>query len=60
MIAFKPFVRTAIGAGVSIALQNDAADDVPVVCRKPLAVEGVYVFEALGNAGLHAAQQRQD
>src|SRR5436190_2805443 len=60
MIAFEALVRTAIGAGVSVALQNDAADDVPILGRKPHRVEGAYVFEALGNAGLHVTQQRQD
>src|SRR6478672_10305343 len=45
---------------MSIAVQDYAAHDMPVGCRKPLPVEGPYVVEALGNSRLHAAQQRQD
>ena len=60
MIAFELLVRAAIGADVPVALQNDAADDVPVVCRKPLPVKGADMLEALRDSGLHAAQQRQD
>ena len=55
MIAFELLVRAAIGAGVSVAFQNDAADDMPVVWRKPPPVEGTYVLKAFGNSGLRAA-----
>ena len=59
MIALELLVRAAIGAGVSVAFQDDAADDVPVVWRKPSPVEGTYVLKALGNSGLRAAKQGQ-
>ena len=59
MIAFELLVRAAIGAGVSVPFQNDAADDLPVVCRKPPPVKGTYVLKDFSNSGLRAAQQRQ-
>ena len=60
MIAFELLVRTAIGADIAIALEDDGPDHVPITGGKPLPVEGADAFEALGNSGLHAAQQRQD
>ena len=59
MIAFELLVRPAISAGVSVTLQDDAADDMPVVGRKPLPVKRPNAHEAFGNAGLHRTQQRQ-
>jgi len=59
MIAFELLVRPAIGAGVSVTLQHDAADDMSVVGRKPLPVKRPNAREAFGNAGLHRTQQRQ-
>ena len=60
MVPFELLLRAAIGAGVSVPLQNDAADDGPAVRGEPLPVESAYVFKALDYQGLHAAQQRQD
>src|SRR5262245_57934239 len=59
MIAFELLVRPAISAGVSVTLQDDAADDMPVVGRKPLPVKRPHAHEAFGNAGLHRTQQRE-
>src|SRR5262245_8469723 len=60
MIPFELLLRPAISAGVSVALQHDAADDIPVVRREPLPVESANALEAFGNPGLHGAKQRQD
>ena len=60
MVAFKRLVRAAIDAGMSVALQRDAADDVPVVDRQPLSVVGTNILEALRDKRLNRAQQRQD
>lgn len=60
MVAFEVLVRTAIDASMPVALQHDAADDVPVIGRQPLPVKGENILEALRDKGLHGAQQRQD
>jgi hypothetical protein len=59
MIAFELLVRSAIGASVSVTIQHYAADDMPVVGRKPLPIKRPNTHETFGNAGLHCAQQRQ-
>ena len=60
MVAFERLRRAAIDAGVSVALPHDAADDVPVVGRQPLSVIGTNILEALRDARLNRAEQRQD
>jgi hypothetical protein len=60
MVALKRLVGAAIDAGMSVALQHDAADDVPVIGRQPLPVKGTNVLEALRDVGLNPAEQRQD
>lgn len=59
MITFELLVRSAIGASVSVTLQHYAADDMPVVGRKPLSVKRPNTHEAFGNARLHRSQQRE-
>jgi len=60
MVAFQRLVSAAIDAGMYVALQHDAADDVPVIGRQPLPVKGTNILEALSDVGLNRAEQRQD
>ena len=59
MVAFERLVRAAIDAGVSVALQHDAANDVPVTGRELLPAKGANMLEAPRDARLNGAEQRQ-
>jgi hypothetical protein len=59
MIAFELLVGTAVDTRVSVAFQNDAAYDVPVIWRQTPPIERTYVLKAFGNSWLRPAQQRQ-
>jgi len=59
MVAFERLVCAAIDAGVSVALQHDAANDVPVTGRELLPAKGANMLEAPRDARLNGAEQRQ-